>query len=188
MGRGLRTRLDLLRPDCNRQVCERQAMQKADHDRHSCPREFHVGQNVMAKNLRPGAAWVPGVVAERLGPLTYLVQVSDGGLWKRHVDHLRERGDTSQEVELRPTKAQSVDLESVSLPSMETRTETMGAGIDVSAAAQNPTQQDQPNSVDTSPNTGPEQPLPTEHSTPTERSQNTSRYPKRDRKAPQRYM
>ena len=186
MGRGLRTRLDL-RPDCNRRVCDRQAMQKAGHDRHSCPREFHVGQNVMAKNLRPGAAWVPGVVAERLGPLTYLVQVSDGGLWKRHVDHLREWGDTSQEAELRPTTAQSVDLESVSLPSMETRAETMRASVGVSAAAQNPTQQDQPNPVDTSHNTGSEQPLPTEHSKPTEQSQNTSRYPKRDRKAPQRY-
>ena len=75
MGRGLRTRLDLLRPDCNRRVCDQQAMQKAGHDRHSCPQKFHVGQNVMAKNLRPGAAWVPGVVAERLGPLSYLVQV-----------------------------------------------------------------------------------------------------------------
>ena len=69
MGQGLRTRLDLLRPDCNRQVCDRQAMQKADHDRHSHQQEFHVGQNVMPKNLRPGAAWM----------LTYLVRVSDRG-------------------------------------------------------------------------------------------------------------
>ena len=53
-------------------------MQKTGHDRHSYQRELHVGQNVMAKNLRPGAAWVPGVVVERVGPLTYLVQVDDG--------------------------------------------------------------------------------------------------------------
>ena len=29
----------------------------------------------------------------RLGPLTYLVQVDTGQLWKRHLDHLRVRGD-----------------------------------------------------------------------------------------------
>ena len=70
MGQGLLTRLNLLRPDCNRRVCDKQAMQTAGHDRHSYPLEFHVGQNVMAKNLRLGAAWVPGVVPDRLGPLT----------------------------------------------------------------------------------------------------------------------
>ena len=77
------------------------------------------------------------------------MQVSEGGLWKWHVDHLRERGDTSQEAELCSTTAQSVDLESVSLPSMETRTKTMGAGVDMSAAGQNSTNQDQLNLVDT---------------------------------------
>ena len=114
IGRELRTRLNLLRPDCNKRVCDRQAMQIAGHDRHSYQRELHVGQNVMAKNLRPGAAWVPGVVVERVGPLTYLVQVGDGGLWKRHIDHLRERSDTLQAAEARPANAQAVDLEGVS--------------------------------------------------------------------------
>ena len=44
----------------------------------------------MARNLRPGADWVPAVVVERLGPLTYLVETSDRLLWKRHIDLLRE--------------------------------------------------------------------------------------------------
>ena len=166
-------------------------MQKAGHDRHSYQQELHVGQNMMAKNLRPGAAWVPGVVVERLGPLTCLVQVSDGGLWKCHIDHLCERSDTSQEAESRPTTAQSVDLESVSLPRMETRTETMGISIDVSADTQpqqDPTKQDQQNPADASRNTSSKQPLLSKHSKPTEQSPNTSRYPKWDCKAPQRYM
>ena len=29
-----------------------------------------------------------GVIVERLGPLTYLVQVDSGVFWKRHIDHL----------------------------------------------------------------------------------------------------
>ena len=188
MGRELRTRLDLLRPDYNKRVCDRQAMQKAGHDRHSFQRELHVGQNVMAKNLRPGAAWVPGVVVERVGPLTYLVQVDDGGLWKRHIDHLRERSGTLQEAAERSTHPQSVDLEGVSLPRMETRAETMGIGRDMSTDAQpqqDPAQPDQPSPADTC---NAEQPLLSERSKPTELSPNTSRYPKRDRKAPERYM
>ena len=53
-------------------------------------RELHVGQQMMAQNLRQG---VTGVIIERLSPLTYLVQVDTGQLWKLHLDHLRVRGD-----------------------------------------------------------------------------------------------
>lgn len=44
----------------------------------------------MARNLRPGTEWVPAVVVERLGPLTYLVETSEHLIWKRHIDLLRE--------------------------------------------------------------------------------------------------
>ena len=51
---------------------------------------FSVGQSVMARNCRSGAAWLPGVIVQQLGPLTYLVDVSEGRLWKRHVDHIKD--------------------------------------------------------------------------------------------------
>ena len=142
----------------------------------------------MAKNLRPETAWVPGLVVERVGPLTYLVQVDDGGLWKRHIDHLHEQSGTLQEAAERSTHPQSVDLESVSLQRMETRAKTMGIGRDMSTNAQlqqDPAQQDQPSPADTC---NAEQPLLSEHSKPRDLSPNTSHYPKRDRKAPERYM
>ena len=44
----------------------------------------------MAKNLRPGPNWIPAVVVERLGPLSYLVETEDRELWRRHVDLLKE--------------------------------------------------------------------------------------------------
>ena len=44
----------------------------------------------MARNMRPGPDWVPAVVIERLGPLTYLVETTERKLWKRHVDLLQE--------------------------------------------------------------------------------------------------
>ena len=45
--------------------------QKTDHDRHARMRQFSIGQRVMAKNLRPGPDWIPAIIVERLGPLSY---------------------------------------------------------------------------------------------------------------------
>ena len=96
--RQIRTRLDLLRPNQEAQVAEKQAQQKANHDRKAQFRQFFVGQNVMARNLRPGNDWVPAVIVERLGPVSYLVETADHQLWRRHLDHLKEiRGSAHPE-------------------------------------------------------------------------------------------
>ena len=39
----------------------------------------------MVHNLRPGDKWVPGTILERTDSLSYLVQVSGGQTWKRHI-------------------------------------------------------------------------------------------------------
>ena len=90
MGRSLRTRWDLLKPDLRAKVSQRQFKSKQRHDQHARPRSFYVGQSVMARNFGHGNKWIAGVVARQLGPVTYLVDVSDGRVWKRHVDHLKE--------------------------------------------------------------------------------------------------
>ena len=64
MGRTLRTRFDLLRPTRDRVVEGRQAQQKTDHNRWARSRELHVGQQVMARNLRQGVPWVAGVIID----------------------------------------------------------------------------------------------------------------------------
>ena len=43
----------------------------------------------MARNFRPRIKYLPGVVVRRIGPLTFLVEVKDGLMWRRHVDHLK---------------------------------------------------------------------------------------------------
>ena len=50
----------------------------------------------MARNMHPGPDWVPAVVIERLGPLTYLVETIDHLLQKRHIDLLHELKMNSQ--------------------------------------------------------------------------------------------
>ena len=96
MNRQLHTRLDLLRPDIDAQVSNKQADQKISHDQRSRNRELKIGQRVMVRNLRPGPTWIPGTIIES-GPLSYVVQVKGEQVWKRHTEQLQEVGDTPVE-------------------------------------------------------------------------------------------
>ena len=58
---------------------------------------YLIGEKVMAKNYRHGPKWLPGVIVEQLGTLTFLVQIDNGMFWKRHVDQLRHRGHSSKD-------------------------------------------------------------------------------------------
>ncbi len=45
------------------------------------------GDQVLAKNR---SDWIPGVVSQKLGPLTYLIDVGQGRTWRRHIDLLKK--------------------------------------------------------------------------------------------------
>ena len=47
-------------------------------------------KKVMARNFLQGLTWVPGVVTEVCGPVSYMVQVQPNIVWRRHVDHIKE--------------------------------------------------------------------------------------------------
>ena len=83
-------------------MCQKQAKQKKDHDLHTRRREFFVGQRVLVHNLRDGPRWLQGTVIERKGPLSYLVQLASGTVWKRHVDHMLESVDSPLEETATP--------------------------------------------------------------------------------------
>ena len=68
-------------------VLERQVDQKSEHDRRSKERSFECGESVMVENYRGGPTWVRGSITDRLGPMSYRVQVGEH-FWKRHVDQL----------------------------------------------------------------------------------------------------
>ena len=65
----------------------------------------------MVRNMHPGPDWVPAVVIERLGPLTYLVETTDHLLWKRHIDLLRELKVNSQVETPQSTESDPSDLD-----------------------------------------------------------------------------
>ena len=95
----MHTRFDLLKPNQETHITEKQSQQKADHDQSARSRQFQVGQSVMAKNLRPGPKWVSGVIVQSLGPLSFLIKMRDGQTWRRHVDHLKKLQTTNPETE-----------------------------------------------------------------------------------------
>ena len=74
----LHTRFDLFRPNRESHVRDKQEQQKVDHDRHARVRRFAVSDPVMVKNFRTGPDWLPATIVACLGPLSYLVQTTDG--------------------------------------------------------------------------------------------------------------
>ena len=79
-----------MRPDTERHVSGQWATQKQHHDAHAKERSLEVRTAVMAKDFRDPMVWKPGVVLEKRAPLSYLVKLRSGSIWRRHIDHLRE--------------------------------------------------------------------------------------------------
>ena len=89
LGWKLRSLLDMLRPSVDKTVFDHQAPQKSDHDAGPRFRECLVGEQVLAYDPR-NRTWKEGVVMERTGPTSYVVQTQGGEvLWKRHIDHIK---------------------------------------------------------------------------------------------------
>lgn len=88
-----RTRLNLLRPSesIKNRVLEKQSYDKQRHDAHASARVFRAGDSVWAMNFQAKPKWVPAILENQLGPLTFTARLSDNRLWRRHQDHLRER-------------------------------------------------------------------------------------------------
>ena len=87
MGRSLRSRLDLMKPDVGQRM---QNAQKAQTLQQNSGRmlTFEVGQTVLARNYGRGNRWVISVVHKQNGPISYVVKVGNTH-WKRHLDQLR---------------------------------------------------------------------------------------------------
>ena len=90
LNREVRTRFDLLRPSPDAHIRGKQSTQKFHHDKHSRLHQFQLGQKVMVKNLHSGSKWIPAVIVELLGPLSYLIETADKELWRRHIDMIKE--------------------------------------------------------------------------------------------------
>ena len=75
--------MDLMRPDIAKER-PRQAIQVT----HPASRRLS-----HAKNYREGPQWMPGLVVDRKGPLSYVIQLESGLMWRRHIDQLQLEPD-----------------------------------------------------------------------------------------------
>ena len=107
--------------DTKKTVEERQQKQSEQRSSRAHVREFNIGDSVVAKNYGSGPAWLPGKIVQKLGPLTYIVDVSDGRIWKRHVDHVKECPNTLSLPEVEP----EIDIDIDFRPTASTFSETV---------------------------------------------------------------
>ena len=76
--RQLRMRLDLVQPNIEQRVEEKQAKQKERHDERAKPRAFQVDDKVFVKNTLGHRRWIPGTVTAVTGPVSYHVKLDSG--------------------------------------------------------------------------------------------------------------
>ena len=82
----------MLRPNLDMTVCSAQAKQKQHHDEPSKSRDFLPGDNVWIRDFRNNPTkWISGAVLQSRGALSYMIQLDDGTLVRRHVDYIRQR-------------------------------------------------------------------------------------------------
>ncbi|XP_041970711.1 uncharacterized protein K02A2.6-like [Aricia agestis] len=87
LGRRLHGRLDLLRPDTEELVRDRQLVSERRRD--ARPRGVAAGDAVLFRDYsRRNRKWSEGVVLDRESPVSYAVKADDGQVHKRHIDRL----------------------------------------------------------------------------------------------------
>ena len=64
---------------------------KTNHDQHARQHCFSTGDQVFVCNYGQGFLWMPGVISEVRGPVSYVVTLEDGRVMRRHVDLLKSR-------------------------------------------------------------------------------------------------
>ena len=94
----LRSQLDLLMPSVATRVNVRQQQQKVHHDTNCKLREFDVGDAVYIRNFKGTPLWLPGTIDKCQGPVSYSVKLQNGTVLKCHVDHIKGRQASTNDI------------------------------------------------------------------------------------------
>ena len=196
LNRQPRTKFDLLRPNLTERVEQHQSQHKSNHDGSSRERRFSKGETVYAQNFGQGQRWIPGVIQEVTGPVSFLVRLDGNRIVRKHLDHLRRRVSSGGTTTVAPHP--EVELEAPPMPIAAHPTASVQPNLDSSGDQSEP-----PSGVageDASPVREPENPsaiaVPPDiapEATPDAVSMGTSltpprkSYPTRDRKPPDWY-
>lgn len=127
MGRRPRTRFDLLVPNLADRVLSKQSKMKDIHDPRVAQTQFYCGDSVWALNMAGTPKWLPGVLEDRTGPVSFTVRLTDNRLWRRHSDHLRPRFPHETPPAEAPTPEAPTPLPTPMVPEALTPLPTFGA-------------------------------------------------------------
>jgi hypothetical protein len=94
MGRRLRTLLDRMHPDL---TIEKEKKEDAQEKGKRKERKLTVNELVYVQDL-PYKTWIAGKVIEVKGNKLYIVEVEDGRVLRRHIDHIRHREGDGNDV------------------------------------------------------------------------------------------
>ena len=140
MGRKLRSRFDLMHPNLQGKIHQKQERMKESHDAHSTERHFKTSDKIYFKNFGYGPKWLSGVIQRMTGPVSYTVLSADGREHRRHVDHIRTRwednGTQGQLDTGAPVRVMGTDVSVRSLPtgsndkSLEAATQANGPELE----------------------------------------------------------
>ena len=112
LGRNLRSRLDLVKPDTKSTV-QNSRMKMAMSDAHKF-REIDLGQTVLVRDYRPTAnsKWVTGTIISRDGNLMYKIDIGNGQVWRRHIDQIVKSNELEQSYGAREniTDSSQIDI------------------------------------------------------------------------------
>ncbi|XP_059397972.1 uncharacterized protein K02A2.6-like [Carassius carassius] len=123
LGRQLRTRLDALKPSVSTAVRLSQTSQVLRRAGRSKPRQFEVGDAVLARDYRGRERWTSGVVTAQSGPVSYTVDVGASAEWRRHADQLLSIPNQTAETQV----TQPPDISDVSVPVQTSVNDTFSA-------------------------------------------------------------
>lgn len=136
-----------------------------------------MGESVLVKAFGQKKQWVLEKIVKYLGPLSYLVKLEDGSMWKRHIDHLRKFINNKESEREKSPDIQIADQE---------------MGSESANPQENPPPADvHSDSNITSNTTGPAVEVEEGVNTPDipiSEKPDDHRYPRRDRKKPDKYM
>ncbi|MPC18419.1 hypothetical protein E2C01_011304 [Portunus trituberculatus] len=91
-------------------VQRKQEMQKYYHDQGARPREFQAGDAVYSVNLFLGVKWLPGVIVEKTGPVSFKVELLGGRIVRRHLDYVRRRSLEKEDNIAEDTASLTLDI------------------------------------------------------------------------------
>ena len=123
LNRRPRRRLDLVKPNIRQRVEINQLSKKIYHDTTAKVRPFVINDPVLVKNFsNSGAKWLQGHVIKAVGPLSYVIKLNDGRVFRCHVDHLRKCTFTEEQPAMANESAH--DVSDVVFPNAELDTQS----------------------------------------------------------------